>query len=80
MRDEFPMVVERPEEHLLTVREVARHLNVSEASVRRWVRLGLLPAIRIGLPNPSSKRPRLMLRFAPGDVARLASAPERRAK
>src|SRR5258708_11696598 len=33
---------------VLTTREAARFLQVSEASIRRWTNQGLLPASRIG--------------------------------
>ena len=39
---------ERPERRMLTVREVAAELGVSEKSVRRWVRDGALPVWRRG--------------------------------
>jgi excisionase family DNA binding protein len=32
----------------LSLPQVARELNVSDASVRRWIRLGLLPANVVG--------------------------------
>ena len=34
--------------HLLTVTEVARLLDCSSDSVRRYERIGILPAIRVG--------------------------------
>jgi excisionase family DNA binding protein len=34
--------------HVLTTREAARFLQVSEASIRRWTNQGLLPASRVG--------------------------------
>ena len=33
---------------LLTVEEVAQEMNVSDATIRRWVRDGNLAAIRVG--------------------------------
>ncbi len=36
-------------EELLTVQEVARSLRVNEATVRRWIKIGALEAIK--LPN-----------------------------
>jgi excisionase family DNA binding protein len=33
---------------LMSVSEYARHLNVSEVSVRRWARDGLIPAEKVG--------------------------------
>jgi excisionase family DNA binding protein len=38
--------VERIEE-LLTVQEVANHLRVNEATVRRWIKSGALEAIKL---------------------------------
>ena len=35
-------------EPLLTVEDVARRLNTSEASVRRWLRRGMLTGIQVG--------------------------------
>jgi excisionase family DNA binding protein len=43
-RQEMPVVRER----LLTTREAATFLKVSEASIRRWTDSGLLPARRVG--------------------------------
>jgi excisionase family DNA binding protein len=43
-RKEMPVVRER----LLTTREAATFLKVSEASIRRWTDSGLLPARRVG--------------------------------
>src|ERR1700693_2657218 len=43
-RQEMPVVRER----LLTTREAAAFLKVSEASIRRWTDSGLLPARRVG--------------------------------
>jgi excisionase family DNA binding protein len=43
-RQEMPVVRER----LLTTREAATFLKVSEASIRRWTDSGLLPAHRVG--------------------------------
>lgn len=74
--DEFPRVV--PEDRLMTVAEVATYFSVCERTIRRWAKLGILPAVRLGAPDPASRRPRLMVRFRFGDVARLASASERR--
>jgi excisionase family DNA binding protein len=39
-----------------TVREVAARLNVSERSVRRWVKCGFLPAHRFGRAVRISER------------------------
>src|SRR5689334_18900945 len=35
-------------ERMLNTKEAARFLRVSEASIRRWSDLGLLPGIRVG--------------------------------
>lgn len=35
-------------EPLLTTEDVARRLNTSEASVRRWIRNGLMAGIQVG--------------------------------
>src|SRR4029077_10619104 len=43
-RKEVPV----PRERLLTTREAATFLKVSEASIRRWTDSGLLPARRVG--------------------------------
>ena len=43
-RQEMPVGRER----LLTTREAATFLKVSEASIRRWTDSGLLPARRVG--------------------------------
>jgi excisionase family DNA binding protein len=43
-RNDIPVVRER----LLTTREAATFLKVSEASIRRWTDSGLLPASRVG--------------------------------
>ncbi|TMB60947.1 MAG: helix-turn-helix domain-containing protein, partial [Chloroflexi bacterium] len=43
-RKETPVARER----LLTTREAATFLKVSEASIRRWTDSGLLPARRVG--------------------------------
>ena len=51
-------------ETLLTLRDVARYLQVSEKTVRRWVAQGRLPCLRLGRA----------LRFEPGDVFRWVSA------
>jgi excisionase family DNA binding protein len=38
-----------PTDRLLTVAAVAEMLQVSERTVRRWIRNGLLPYVRLGL-------------------------------
>lgn len=35
-------------EDLVTVQEVAKLLNTSTASVRRWVRVGMMPGFKLG--------------------------------
>lgn len=44
-------------ERLLTPREISERLNVHENTVRRWIREGTLPSIKIGrrLYLPESK-------------------------
>jgi len=42
------VVTYAPEEYL-TLSEVARHLRMTEATVRRWIRAGQLPAEKVGL-------------------------------
>lgn len=37
----------RSDEKLLTVQEVAQHLRVNEATVRRWIKIGALDAIEL---------------------------------
>ncbi len=46
---------------LMQVREAARALGVSENTIRRWERRGLIPAVRL----PSGVR-----RFRPADIER----------
>ena len=36
------------EEHYLTVPEVAEHLGMNEATVRKWIRRKKIPAKRLG--------------------------------
>jgi excisionase family DNA binding protein len=49
-------------DHLLSVREVARMLGVSENTVRGWARSGHLPGCRLGgIP---------IWRFRPADIER----------
>jgi len=54
---------------LLTTREAARYLQVSEASIRRWTDAGLLPAGRVGV--------RKARRFKEADLARFMGSHER---
>ena len=37
-----------PHEELLTIAEVARRLGTRAPTVRRWVRRGLVPSVRVG--------------------------------
>lgn len=54
-------------EGLLTVRELARYLQLNEKTVYEWVGEGRLPCIRLGN----------RIRFAPNDITRwLASRKE----
>jgi excisionase family DNA binding protein len=57
-------------EKLLTTREAARYLHVSEASIRRWTDAGLLPAGRVGF--------RKARRFKEADLARFAERQDAR--
>ena len=57
-------MVTRQDDRLLTIREVARYLGVSEKTIRRMVAAGLIPCVRIGRA----------IRFLPGDVFRWVSA------
>lgn len=52
------MVVDSPAE-LLTTQQAAKFLGVSDATLRKWVREGLLPEVRVG---------RKLLRFDPNDL------------
>lgn len=52
------------EHALLTLREVAAYLRVSEKTVRRWVAQGRIPCVRLGR----------VVRFVAGDVFRWVSA------
>lgn len=40
------------EEPMLNVKQVARRMNVDEATVRRWIQAGILRAINIGRLRP----------------------------
>ena len=54
----------RLEDALLTIRELAGLLRVSQKTVRRWMTAEGLPSIRVGR----------LVRFEPGDVSRWLSA------
>ncbi|GCE13240.1 helix-turn-helix domain-containing protein [Tengunoibacter tsumagoiensis] len=41
------IIIEKPQEELLTVREVARRLRVDDTTVRRWIKSGALEAITL---------------------------------
>jgi len=56
---------------LLTTREAARYLQVSEASIRRWTDAGLLPVGRVGV--------RKARRFKEADLARFMGSRDRSA-
>jgi len=56
--------VVNPNEALLTLREVANLLRVSEKTVRRWVASRRIPCLRLGRA----------IRFRVGDVSRWLSA------
>jgi len=69
MRESVPAVSgstvgAKPREGLLTVRQVAAYLSVSERTVRRLIATGQLRCIRIGR----------LTRIDPGDVSRWLSA------
>ncbi|WP_181025347.1 helix-turn-helix domain-containing protein [Mycobacterium kansasii] len=53
------MPVDSPAQ-LLTTQQAAKFLGVSEATLRNWVRDGLIPGVRVG---------RKLLRFDPKDLA-----------
>jgi excisionase family DNA binding protein len=58
------VVVSEPRERLLTIREVAAQLQVSERTVRRWIAGEKLPCLRL----------RRLVRVDPGDLFRWLSA------
>jgi excisionase family DNA binding protein len=37
-----------PEDHLMTINEVAKFSHCSKSTVRRWIKSGLLPSTKIG--------------------------------
>jgi len=43
---------EPQDEQMLTVRQVAKRMNVDEATVRRWIQAGDLRAVNIGRVRP----------------------------
>ena len=45
------MSVEKKEERLLTVREVAEHLRVKDTTIRRWIMSGALDAVLLPHAN-----------------------------
>ncbi len=53
------------DEPMLTVKQVARRMNVDEATVRRWIQAGRLRAVNIGhlRPNIVFVLPILMILF-----------------
>ena len=59
--------ISRRNEELLTVQEVAQRLRVSDATVRHWIKIGVLEAIV--LPHPG-KREVYRIRRAALEVAR----------
>ncbi len=62
---------------LLSTREAAERLGVSEASVRRWSDRGALPVQRVGKRRERRFRPEHLSRFAPpGRLARPRATPD----
>lgn len=62
-----------PERQLLTVRETAERLRVSEKSVRRRIAAGVIPAVSLGGPGsavrvPADELERWLFRH-PGEAA-----------
>lgn len=43
---------EPQDDQMLTVKQVARRMNVDEATVRRWIQAGNLRAVNIGRVRP----------------------------
>ena len=41
---------------LLTIRQVAAHLQVTERTIQRWIKIGQLPAERLGVKCVRIKR------------------------
>ena len=54
------------EERLLTVDNAAQRINVSDKTIRRWIREGHLPCTKIG--------PAQRIRIKPSDLAALMHA------
>ena len=48
-------------DELLTTREAARLFKVSESTIRRWRRKGVLPAVRIGTGKLKNRSVRFRL-------------------
>lgn len=49
---------------MLTVRAVAERLSVQRATVRRWIRAGTLPAVKLGTKQTAWRiRPEALERF-----------------
>ena len=62
-------MVDSDSARFLTPSDVARLLRVSRWTVRRWVKAGMLPAVRLGTAANSP------IRFDPEDVARFVARP-----
>src|SRR3981081_4831305 len=69
-RQEIPVGRER----LLTTREAATFLKVSEASIRRWTDSGLLPASRVGRRRARRVREEDLRTFMEGGPAQATGA------
>jgi excisionase family DNA binding protein len=61
---------------LLTTREAARYLHVSEASIRRWTDAGLLPTGRVGFRKARRFKESDLARFVERQDLRGAKAPQ----
>jgi hypothetical protein len=75
--DYFPRVIAPDPDQLVKAKEAARLLGVSEKTIRRYASAGILPPHHLPPANPSSNRPRPMVRFRLGDVARLSASGRR---
>src|SRR5207245_3522038 len=71
-RKETPVARER----LLTTREAATFLKVSEASIRRWTDSGLLPAHRVGRRRARRLREEDLRRFMEAGPGQASAAPD----